>query len=190
MAGASAEEPIDSPDSALELLSERGWLAELGPQGKAASPVTVNMPDRELLTAPEPVNAARHKAAVHLAEFLAGCLMARLLLWFRPLEKIVRRVQSRKAAGAVRQPVLDAVRARQLVAAFFHYRIFLFSSRNECLYDSLALVEYLARYDIFPQWIFAVRTRPFAAHCWIQQDGVVFNDTVEHVAGYTPIMAI
>jgi hypothetical protein len=36
--------------------------------------------------------------------------------------------------------------------------------------------------------VFGVQARPFAAHCWVQKGEVVFNDTVEHVSGYTPIM--
>jgi hypothetical protein len=69
-------------------------------------------------------------------------------------------------------------------------RIFLFSHRDRCLHDSLALLEFLARYDIFPDWAFGVRARPFVAHCWVQHGDIVFNDTVEHVAGYTPIMVV
>jgi hypothetical protein len=35
-----------------------------------------------------------------------------------------------------------------------------------------------------------VQTKPFAAHCWVQQGDVVFNDTPEHVRRYTPILAV
>ena len=85
---------------------------------------------------------------------------------------------------------LDVDRARRLVEAFARYRVFLFSSRNECLFDSLALIEFLARYDIYPDWVFGVQTRPFAAHCWVQHGDIVFNDTVEYVGGFTPIMVV
>ena len=33
----------------------------------------------------------------------------------------------------------------------------------------------------FPRWVFGVRARPFVAHCWVQYEDMVFNDTVEHV---------
>jgi hypothetical protein len=81
-------------------------------------------------------------------------------------------------------------RARQLMEVFGRLRVFLFSHREECLHDSLALLEFLARYGIFPDWVFAVRARPFVAHCWVQYQDVVFNDTAEHVGGYTPIMVV
>jgi len=32
--------------------------------------------------------------------------------------------------------------------------------------------------------------RPFAAHCWVQYGDIVFNDRVEEVGGYTPIMVV
>jgi hypothetical protein len=85
---------------------------------------------------------------------------------------------------------LDIERARALMVAFVGYRVFLFSSKNECLFDSLALLEYLARHGIYADWVFGVQTRPFAAHCWVQHGDIVFNDTVEHVSGYTPIMVV
>jgi hypothetical protein len=69
-------------------------------------------------------------------------------------------------------------------------RAFLFSTRDECLHDSLAVLEFLARHQLFPSWVFGVRARPFAAHCWVQHDGFVCNDTVEHVSGYVPIMVV
>lgn len=59
-----------------------------------------------------------------------------------------------------------------------------------CLYDSLALLEFLAHYRIFPQWVFGVTGQPFNAHCWIQESDCVLNDTLEHVRGFTPIMAV
>jgi hypothetical protein len=52
------------------------------------------------------------------------------------------------------------------------------------------LSEFLARHGIHPVWIFGVQARPFAAHCWLQLNGTVLNDTVDHVIGYTPIMAV
>jgi hypothetical protein len=103
---------------------------------------------------------------------------------------VIRRVRRRKAALAPRAAPLDVERARRVVEAFVHYRVFLFSSKNECLYDSLALIEYLARNEIYADWVFGVQTRPFAAHCWVQHGDIVCNDTVEHVSGYTPIMVV
>jgi Transglutaminase-like superfamily len=85
---------------------------------------------------------------------------------------------------------LDIEAARRLVDTFYRLRVFLFASREKCLYDSFAMLEFLARYGLFPYWVFGVRALPFAAHCWVQYRDTVFNDTVEHVRGYTPIMVV
>jgi Transglutaminase-like superfamily len=110
-------------------------------------------------------------------------------LRFCRFERVISRVARRRASRRASQP-LDVERARQLVAAFARMRVFLFSSRDECLHDSLAVVEFLARYGLYPSWVFGVRARPFEAHCWVQHGGTVFNDSVEQVGAYVPIMVV
>ena len=59
-----------------------------------------------------------------------------------------------------------------------------------CLFDSLALIEFLAQYGLFPRWVFGVSADPFCAHCWVQDGGFVMNDTLERVFRYQPIMSV
>jgi len=77
-----------------------------------------------------------------------------------------------------------------LVAAFSTLRPFFFSAKDACLFDALSLSEFLAGYGFFPRWVFGVQSRPFGAHCWLQLNGVVLNDSVDHVKRYTPIMVV
>jgi hypothetical protein len=77
-----------------------------------------------------------------------------------------------------------------LVTAFATLRPFFFAAKDACLFDALSLSEFLAGYGLFPNWVFGVQSRPFAAHCWLQLDGVVLNDTIDHVQRYTPIMVV
>ncbi len=58
-----------------------------------------------------------------------------------------------------------------------------------CVPSSMLLLCYLRRHGIHAQWVFGVQTFPFEAHCWVEYDGVVLNDTLEHVCWYTPIAA-
>jgi hypothetical protein len=58
-----------------------------------------------------------------------------------------------------------------------------------CRFDSLALIEFLFGHGCLPQWVFGVKCEPFAAHCWVQDDNYVLNDSVEYVQRFTPIMA-
>jgi hypothetical protein len=120
--------------------------------------------------------------------FVAACTSAAARLRWQPLEKTVTGVLKRKARLADRYPQ-DIARARDLTAVFLQLRR-LFPANYLCLFDSLALIEFLARYRLYPTWVFGVKLEPWGAHCWIQQDQFTFNESVEEAATYTPIMAI
>jgi Transglutaminase-like superfamily len=166
-------------------LVRRGWLLE-GP-GKDATPVSAPRPETELV---RPTDVIGTKLGVRaVVAFVVASVLAKFVLRFWRFERVIHRVAARKARRASNQP-LDREHARQLVDAFDRMRVFLFSSREECLHDSLAVVEFLAQYGIFPTWVFGVRARPFVAHCWVQDTDLVFNDTVENVTTYVPIMVV
>ncbi|MBW4050507.1 MAG: lasso peptide biosynthesis B2 protein [Proteobacteria bacterium] len=83
----------------------------------------------------------------------------------------------------------DISRISALIAAFNSWRGFA-SRPNACLYDSLAALHFLTQYEIFPSLIFGVVAEPFQAHCWLQYDGLILNDSLSHVIDYTPIMLV
>jgi hypothetical protein len=173
--------------AAAEVLRGRGVLTDGAPPGKDATPVTARVPVMELVSETE-TSAGPRIGSWFI--FVTASAFAKLALRTWPFERVIQRVRRRKEHLGAQAAPLDAERARKLVEAFIRYRVFLFSSKNECLYDSLALLEFLARYGIYPDWVFGVQTRPFAAHCWVQHGDIVFNDTVEHISGYTPIMVV
>ena len=183
---AGSSDPEQAEQIAAGLL-EQGILTDQATGGKDATPVRIVAPARELLSA-DGYRSARVGAGA-ARTLLAAALSAKLALRFRPFATVVQGFidRKRKAGGRTQ---LDTERARELVEAFFRLRVFFFSSRSECLFDSLTLLNFLARYGITADWVFAVQARPFAAHCWVQLDDIVFNDTVEHVTGYTPIMVV
>jgi hypothetical protein len=76
------------------------------------------------------------------------------------------------------------------MARMFHKYRPLFPRDYLCLFDSLALVRFLSRYDLYPDWVFGVQEAPFSAHCWVQAGAVVLNDHLDNVSGYTPIMTV
>jgi hypothetical protein len=186
-AAQSADSPSPETAGAIEVLLGRGLLAQSIPPGKSATPVTAIIPMRELLSETDAASGPRLGSRL---TFFTASALAKLALRAWPFERVIRRARRRKELLGPKASPLDAERARKLVEAFARYRVFLFSSKDECLYDSLALLEFLARYGIYADWVFGVQTRPFAAHCWVQHGDIVFNDTVEHVRGYTPIMVV
>jgi hypothetical protein len=190
--------PLDAPvagssdpelaQQIAESLIEQGLLTESESAGKDATPARVTAPGRELLSADEYGSAAAGVGAVK--NLIAAVVSAKMALRLGRFEKAVQKVRERKRKAGGRTTQLDVERTRRLVEQFFKLRVFFFTSKSECLFDSLTLLNFLARYGIFPHWVFGVQARPFAAHCWVQLDDIVFNDTVEHVCTYTPIMAV
>ncbi len=170
----------------IDVLLEQGILDAT--MGKAATPVRVPTPLHELASADE-----YRSAPVGLGTtitFVRASLAAKISLRRGPFDKVIADFAERKRAAGGRSASLDLLRTRQLVETFFRLRIYFFSSKNECLFDSLSLLGFLARYGIYADWVFAVQARPFAAHCWVQHEDVVLNDTIEHVGGFTPIMVV
>jgi hypothetical protein len=85
---------------------------------------------------------------------------------------------------------VDIATVRSLVTAFVHLRPLFYTARDACLLDSLTLTHFLARYGVFPAWVFGVKTEPFYPHCWIQQGDFVFNDTPDYIRGFSPILVV
>jgi hypothetical protein len=100
---------------------------------------------------------------------------------------VVSDVQARKPRGLTAEFEMD--RARCLSSGFHKLRLF-YDHPYQCLFDSLALLNFLACFDLYPDWVFGVEAEPFEAHCWVQSGSVVLNDTVERVCAFTPIMHI
>lgn len=122
--------------------------------------------------------------------FLQSVAAAAVSLRCRSLLAVVRAVAARRArlAGSADSLALDA--ARDAVAAYEKLRPLVFTSRDKCLFDSLALVNFLAHEGIFPRWVIGVKTGPFGAHSWVQSEGIVLNDLHERVRKFTPILVV
>lgn len=153
--------------------------------GKPATPLTVPTAERGLLDDYSPV---RMRVTTRDAcRFSAAVATAKWLLRRKSVAQAVTHVRNRHVA---RRAPVNEVRARDRVAVFERLRPFLTTSCDACLFDSLALSEFLAPHGLVPQWIFGVATRPFAAHCWLQEGGLIYNDTPDNVRRFTPIMAV
>jgi len=104
---------------------------------------------------------------------------------------IAQAVASRRAhlePRIARPASVDTMRAA--VAAYEKLRPLVFTARDRCLHDSLALVGFLAAEGMFPRWVIGVQTQPFGAHSWVQCGGTVLNDHPDRVRRFRPILVL
>jgi hypothetical protein len=170
----------------VALLLEKGILTSDLSNGKAATPTHAQSISGDLTA--DALDEPPRIGVVAILRFLHAAIVAALLLRLRALEYVVERAKLRRARRHGKQPSVDVAVLHEVVGAFATLRPFFFTAKDACLFDAVALSEFLSGYGVFPQWVFGVQARPFAAHCWLQDEGVVLNDTSEHVRRYTPIM--
>jgi len=126
-----------------------------------------------------------------LGRFLQSAAVAALWMRCRSLQSIATAVAARRErlqAMSLNRDSLDAMTSG--TAAYDRLRPFVFTARDKCLHDSLALIGFLASEGAFPRWVIGVKTRPFGAHSWVQSGGTVLNDQHENVRRFRPILVV
>lgn len=124
----------------------------------------------------------------HLAAFCGAYLRALFDVKCRPLAATIRRVRERKSCH--RNGVTPGVMTLDLVRIFRVLRPVLYTAKDRCLFDSIALIEFLTAFGVFPTWVIAVRTRPFAAHSWVVDGDLILNELLERAEEFYPILAV
>lgn len=174
--------------SLLKSLVEDGVLTVDPAKGKSADPVS---PERA--TAVLNVSEAVDIAWVPRLWFLQLCVdffVCHYLVRFRPMHKIFGTLRrSGPSQSPMCCPELQE-RLRCAVALYFRARPYLFGANNRCLFDSLLLMRFVRRFDVYPNWMFGVQSEPFSAHCWVQLGQTLLNDSLERTQAYTPILAV
>lgn len=125
------------------------------------------------------------------AGLIAGALYqqarAAFLLRVRPLRGIFESLEERKRS--IGTLVIDRDRIAPTVRAFSASSSII-SVHDRCLPKSIALMRALLEREQRAELVVGIKARPFAAHCWVQCDGQVLNDTADHVGTYVPIYSI
>jgi hypothetical protein len=195
--------PAASPDAAAAALSEdedafrdllQNQLVTAEPEaGKEAAPLVFPTAAAELLQPRDifddpsvPRYAVRGRCRTAFLVAVTGALAKRRCL---RLERQVRHVERRRAQSLWATEEFDLDELREVAATFFWLRPWGYPAKDQCLLDSLALIDYLAWFGFYPHWVFGVKTAPFAAHCWVQAGPVVLNDHLSRTQEFTPILA-
>jgi hypothetical protein len=189
-AGPSGCDAAAVPNAGLALANDLLRLEILGECpaiAKDALPTAYTLPTEAI----DPDLPARSpwSSCIHAGSFFMSSARASRELRDQHFQSIVELVRDRKNGRLDRAGQFDIERAKLLVSVFNGLRL-IYPRSYLCLFDSLALIHFLARFHVYPDWVFGVNADPFEAHCWVQADGVVLNDTVQRVSGFTPIMYI
>ena|SRR5882724_772701 len=151
-------------------------------------PLPLITPPISILDTDDLVVSLVHRT-LYMPSFFVACVTAARRLRRHTFESTVAVVQARRnyvkgAAGS-----FDFERARILISVFKVLRLW-YPRAYLCLFDSLALLEFFALHGLYPRWTFGVTADPFLAHCWLQEEAVVLDDSLARVSAYTPIMSV
>jgi hypothetical protein len=121
--------------------------------------------------------------------FFLACAKVDWQLRTKALSRTLARIERRRRRADSSSIVGKVPHVSRLIAAFQRLRP-LYPRSYLCLFESLALLEFLAAYRFFPHVVFGVVADPFQAHCWLQDGSTVINDELERVGRYKPILSM
>jgi len=201
---------FDESSAVVQTLLENGLLVENETCGKRPAPQHVDTASASLIVASDcrppdtsppdtgppdtgpPDNSRPEIGPVHVRKFFAAAAAASWNLRWQPIEHAVRLVERRKLANRNVFAPADSATIATIVNLFTIFQTLrsYYPRPYLCLFDSLALIHFLARFGLFPQWVYGVKLEPWGAHCWVQAGDLVVNDIIDNVNGYTPIMSV
>ena len=189
-----AKASIDDSYLALEEMLIQGFLTKDPAKGKEAIPFISTAPRASLRKDDATVSAESENQ--HAMEFFTAARDATDLLracenspevgpWKITLE-LLDMIRTRREKNA---SAWNTAKAQTLATIAQELRPW-FDEKPVCTLDSLVVIEFFARHDLYPDWVFGIRANPPDAHCWVQHKDMLVNDTVDVVTQFTPIMAI
>ncbi|MDT3499503.1 lasso peptide biosynthesis B2 protein [Stenotrophomonas maltophilia] len=170
----------------LRSLLQRGLITDDPRRGKAATSASIALP-RHWIREGEPRGCPRITAR-DVRRFMAACMRAGCSRTFLPFSHTVSSARRRAQASQRRDASVQELASR--VRVFDWLRPLAFRKTDECFLYCLAMREFLSRHGIVADWVFAVRTRPFAAHCWLQHGDQVLTDIPFNLRRMVPILVL
>jgi hypothetical protein len=139
----------------------------------------------------EVVGIAGELPAIHLhhvANFVCSSLWAAARLRRAGMVALIRDLERAGSTVSNDAQIVTPDRLRRLLTIFVYLRPWFYTARDACLFDSIALLKFMAYYRIGIDCVLGVVSKPFRAHCWVQYQDWVLNDSLEHVQDFVPIL--
>lgn len=150
-----------------------------------APPPKIIPPRRSVIECTQVRRRARPIATI---QAMSSLLRSRLRLRREGFARSMARLHARKATATgqneARQSVVES-RAAEFQAARC-----LFPAPQNCLPDSLALLDFLFEGGVAADLVVGVRMDPYGAHCWVQSKETLLNETADYAASFTPILVV
>lgn len=172
----------------LDQLIERAILVEQ-PAAKADNRPSIKPVARSAM---EVASGLRRLRMSEQLEVFATVLITRIALKFSTLKTILEGLKAARRIHTASSEPHEEFPERSIFdasAAFRRARLYV-PIDMRCLLDSIAMARFLLRRGIPAHVVFGVALDPFSAHCWVQVDDLVLNDSVGNVASHTPIRVV
>lgn len=176
-------EHFPGADAALSPLIQKGYLVQSS-DPKNAFP-TIN-------TSPAMIDDENSSLSpLHLPTFLLALSWEFIISW--RLRRCALSSVLEKSSRIRRQAIVSretrTLRIRRAVTAFAHTGL-IFGRTDRCLPRALAMYSLCRSLGVSIQCVIGVRSDPFAAHAWTQDEERILNDSVEQVGHYSPILVL
>lgn len=168
---------VDEPDRAsFDPEPAIAGLFELYDGPNDVAPTTIGVPQRDVMP-------RRAGFSITSLSILSAHASAWLMLRTLPLHKMLRHVSGtsvhRRKDGDIAQ-CAAAFRASDAIVA----------RTDRCLLKAIAMSLYLRRSGFRAQMVFGVTLDPFRAHCWLQDDTLLLNESYDIARNFTPILVV
>jgi len=189
--GARTQPPVPLEPDALRALTQQllraGFLEEAVPAQRDFDPdcIDVHAP-LHCLSDLESID--RRLRPADPVQLLCHCVRTHRWLKTSSLYALACAVRQRKAS--LTESFASLPEIVSLAARFARLRPYTFVAHDRCLFHSLALTSFLLAHGLSCTWVIGVRTRPWAAHSWVQYRDWLLNATPEEVREYVPLLAV
>lgn len=187
--GVAADQETEGAARVIEDLIDCGLVTRDPKEGKRAELVTQYSELKEMLGyMPGEGPKVRFSDVVR---FFKAMIVTKSLLKFASMERIVTWVKRRKDRYYAKGGTMpDDERLNELVETYKILKPLFVTVKDQCLFNSLFLIEFLACYRVYPNWYFGVRLNEFYAHCWVQDRNIIYDDFIQNTCQNQPIMAV
>lgn len=178
----------NAPDHSIRRLIEQQILIDEPTGSDRSPPFFANIPTR---SAVEETTRARRTSFSEILDTLTIVGSTQLQLKNRGLKQALCKLADLRGKQTSRPsaPRHNETDALDASTAFRSARLYV-PIDTCCLLDSIAMVKFLAKRELYANLVFGVTADPFSAHCWVQYGTTVLNDALGHVLAHTPIRVI